>query len=508
MLSRRTFVSAAAASPLVGQARRKPNFLFLLADDHAGYVMGCDGNRRAETPNIDRLASEGTRFAANYCNSPVCTPSRQSFFTGQMPHSAGVTTLRTALDASKPTTAKHLKQAGYHTAVFGKMHFNRPGTPGLHGFEHLMTEPEINKAWRAAGGKPVPADIPTQTLPWQPFRTPAEQWLNAGNLPHPKYDEGMRSAFQLREFASHLEQNKDKPFALWMSFMEPHSPFDFPVEGRKFKAADFEAPRVGPQDGPQIPLIFRDLSDEEKRGIVAAYYNSTRYLDTNIGRVLDLLRKYNLEDNTFIVYMADHGYSLGQHGRFEKHCGYDPAMRVPLIMRWPGHIRQGVVTDFTESVDVPHTILDMLDAPELPVRHGSSLRPYLEGKTPSRRRDHIFSEYLENEEAFIRTAEHKFIFCSGKRERTDGYKTDNPTPGRYVRLYDLKNDPGEFTDVSAKNPQAVKKFRTLMLDRFRATHPEAQREPKTATADEAIEWYLRPRDADPSQPAERAEDKK
>jgi Arylsulfatase A and related enzymes len=170
MLTRRTFVATAAAVPLSAQTRRKPNFVFILADDHAGYVLGCDGNKRAETPNIDRFASEGTRFAANYCNSPVCTPSRQSFLTGQMPHSAGVTVLRTALDPEKPTLAKQLKQAGYATAVFGKMHFNRPAAPGLHGFDHLFTENELNRAWQQAGGKSVSADIQTKKLPWRRFR--------------------------------------------------------------------------------------------------------------------------------------------------------------------------------------------------------------------------------------------------------------------------------------------------------------------------------------------------
>src|SRR5580692_180625 len=108
---------------------RKPNLLFILADDHAGYVLGADGNQRARTPNLDRLASEGTRFAANYCNSPVCTPSRQCIFTGQLPHSAGVTVLGTALADGKPTLAKQLANSGYQTAVFGKMHFNRHGAP-------------------------------------------------------------------------------------------------------------------------------------------------------------------------------------------------------------------------------------------------------------------------------------------------------------------------------------------------------------------------------------------
>jgi choline-sulfatase len=363
----------------------------VIADDHAGYVMGCDGNRQAETPNLDELAASGTRFAANFCNSPVCTPSRQSFFTGQLPHAAGVTVLRTSLDPSKPTLAKQLKTAGYNTAVFGKMHFNRPGEPGLHGFDHMMTEPELNKTWNAEAKGELPADTRTKKLPWRPFADPARIWLNADNLPYPRMPENMRAACQLRHVDAYLEQNKNKPFALWVSFLEPHSPFDFPIGADYFKATQMVPPEIGNEDAAQIPLIFRGLSSEDRSGIIAAYYNSARYLDSNVGRVMQMLRKHKLDDNTFIVYMPDHGYNLGHHGRFEKHCGYDPALRVPLIMRWPGHVRTGVVADLTESVDVPHTILDMLGAPPLPVQHGRSLRAYLEGRRPESARDHIFS---------------------------------------------------------------------------------------------------------------------
>lgn len=495
MLTRRALVTGAAAAGAISAQNRKPNFLFLIADDHAAYVMGCDGNRRAETPNLDRLASEGTRFAANYCNSPVCTPSRQSFFTGQLPHAAGVTVLRTSLDPAKPTIAKQLKAAGYTTAVFGKMHLNRPAAPGLYGFDHMMTEQELNKAWQAAALPDVKASTGTKRLPWRPFATPAREWLNADNLPYPRDVEGMRSSFAVRQASDFLEANAARPFALWVSLQEPHSPFDFPVEGRRLTADQLQAPKPGPQDEWQIPLIFRDLSEEQKQGINAAYYNSARFLDFNMGRVLDLLRKRKVEDNTMVVYMADHGYSLGQHGRFEKHCGYDPALRVPLLMRWPGRIRRGVVRDLTESVDVPHTILDMLGAPELPVRHGRSLRPYLEGKRMSSPRDHIFSEYLENEEAFIRTADHKLIYCTGRRARTDGYATAEPTPGRHVRLFDLKKDSDEFDNIADRQPGVASRLKRLMLDRFRATHPDAESEPHRSGLDEALDWYLRPRDA-------------
>ncbi len=107
-------------------------------------------------------------------------------------------------------------------------------------------------------------------------------------------------------------------------------------------------------------------------------------------------------------------------------------------MRFPSHWQGGrTVRSLTESVDIPGTILELFEAPKLPVDHGRSLVPLLTGKTETHR-SHIFSEYLENEEAYIRTEDWKFAYCSGKRFRKDGYETDDPTPGRYVRLYDLK----------------------------------------------------------------------
>ena len=483
-----------------GRSRARPNFLFILADDHAGYVLGCDGNRLATTPNIDRLASEGTRFSAHHCNSPVCTPSRQSFFTGQLPHAAGVTLLGTRLAADKPTLAKQFKKAGYRTAVFGKMHFNRPAEPGLHGFDVMMTEGEITRAWnKEVKPRPVPADVRTKPAQWKPFQDPARIWLNADKLPYARYDSEMRGTYIGRRVVQYLEENRDQQFALWASFQEPHSPFDFPVEDRElFDEKRLRPPRVGPEDAWQIPLIFRDLTDDDRRGITAAYYTSVAFLDRNVGRVLDALRRLKLDENTYVVYMADHGYSLGQHGRFEKHCGYDPALRVPLIMRLPGRIRRGVVPDLTEHVDVSATICDVMGLDPMAVMHGHTLRPYLEGRAMERRRDHIFSEYLENEEAFIRTPEWKYIYCSGRRERIDGYKTENPTPGRYRRLYHLKSDPGEFTDVAAKHPELVDRFEGLMLERFRSTHPEREKEPERLSRAEAIEFYLTPRDAAPA----------
>jgi len=485
----------AGIAALRAEQARRPNFVFLLADDHAGYVLGCDGNRRAETPHLDRLASQSVRFTRHYCNSPICTPSRQSILTGQLPHASGVTLLATALAEDRPTLARQLQKAGYRTGVFGKMHFNRPGRPGLFGFDTCMTEDVIAREWaRRPPQQAVPAGISTKPA-WRPFVDPARIWLNADKLPYPRYDEDMKGTFIARQAGQYLEERRrdGQAFALWVSFMEPHSPYDFPVDDRShFDPAAFPPPRLGPQDPAQIPEVFNDLTESEKRGIIAAYYTSVRFLDRNIGALLKKLADLGLDSNTFLVYTADHGYCLGQHGRFDKHIGYDPALRVPLMMRWPGPIKPAVVRSFTEHVDVPATILDMLEVEPLPFQHGQTLRPYLEGRGVSRPRDHIFSEYLETEQAYIRTERYKFIYCSGKR--LDWYRPAQPVVGAWRRLYDLKTDPDEYHDIAPRHPDLVRRFEGALLARFRETHPEARTEPAGLTPEAALDFYVRPRD--------------
>lgn len=454
----------------------QPNLLFLIADDHAGYVMGCAGNTRARTPNLDRLASQGTRFAAHHCNSPVCTPSRQSLLTGLYPHAAGVTTLQTPLDEKRLTLADALAASGYRTAVFGKMHFNAPGRDGMHGFATAMTEDRINRGWQQAVGKPP--------RPWQPFRTPAEKWLNAEKLAQPFSFEQMRSTWatdQAKAWLSEHTKQATQPFALWLSLQEPHSPFWFPEEDhRLFDAARFPVPEVGPEDAGQIPKIFQSLSPAQKQGIIAAYYTSAFHLDKNLGRMLDHLRILNREEDTLVVYMADHGYSLGQHGRFEKHCMYTPALHVPLILRFPGKIgRNKVLRKRTEHVDVAPTILRLLGSERLPQTHGRDL---FQGAA----REEIFSEYLENEEAALLWDRWKLVYTTGRRHRQDGYETDNPTPGRIVRLFDQKSDPGEFRNVAAQYPALVQSLSKRLEAKFQETHPEPGL---------SLDDYLRPRDA-------------
>src|SRR5262249_47299296 len=150
--------------------------------------------------------SEGTRFDRHFCNSPVCTPSRQSFFTGMLPHAAGVTRLTTPLAADRPTLARQFQKAGYRTAVFGKMHFNRPAVRGLHGFNELLTEGELQRDWtRDIRPSPVPDDVRTKP-PWRPFRDPARIWLNADALPFPRETAQMKGTYLADRAIAYLEK--------------------------------------------------------------------------------------------------------------------------------------------------------------------------------------------------------------------------------------------------------------------------------------------------------------
>src|SRR5206468_8306659 len=134
------------------------------------------------------------------------------------------------------------------------------------------------------------------------------------------------------------------------------------------------AARLGAEDDAQVPAIFRDLSDADKKGIQAAYYTSTEFMDKNVGLVLAALQRSGQAADTLVIYTGDHGYLLGQHGRFEKHCCYEPAVRSPLLMRWPGQIRPGGHTPaLVELVDIAPTILQACRVPVPAAVQGRSL---------------------------------------------------------------------------------------------------------------------------------------
>jgi choline-sulfatase len=333
--------------------------------------------------------------------------------------------------------------------------------------------------------------------PWRPFKDPARVWLNSDCRPYGAVDGDVAGTFFANEAAKYLAVHKDRPFFLVVSFYEPHSPFHFPIEYRdRHKAEEFEAPKVGPEDDWQIPAIFRDLTDREKQGIIAAYHTSVEFLDKNVGIVLDSLKQTGKANETLVVYLGDHGYMLGQHGRFEKHCCYEPAVRAPLVARFPERIRSGQTTAaLVEFIDIAPTVLEFCGLSIPASVQGRSLVASLEGKA-KQHRDHVVVEYAENEEAMIRTERWKLIYCTGKRARQDGYTTGRALPGRTVLLFDEQNDPDEMTNVANRpeNAKLVAELTNMLAQHMKRTARQPELLPQTTDVHELLEFCLQPRD--------------
>ncbi len=471
----------------------RPNVLLILSDDHAAYAQGAYGSGIAWTPHLDRLAAGGSLFSRAYSNSPMCTPSRQSLITGKYPFSSGVTLLQTALSEEELTLAEILKVAGYETAAMGKMHFN---SQLKHGFELRVDRPEYRRHLKENPPAPLPEGTPALG-PWRPFRDHARVWLNGSYLPYPARHADMLGTFLAGEAIGFLKKEHRRPFFLVVSFYEPHSPFHFPIEyAGKFDPEKIPVPEVGPEDHSQIPLIFRDLAAGEKQRIAASYYTSVEFLDRNIGRVLEALEERGLKDDTLVLYAGDQGYNLGHHGRFEKHCFYEQAVRSPLLASWPGRIPANQsIPDLVEFVDIVPTVLEACRVRPPPGLHGKSFLPLIDGRRGENPyREYAVSFYHGNEEAMVCTERWKLIYCTGKRARDDGYITDDPTPGRYWKLFDLESDPREMRDLSGRPDLAgrIRRMEEVLLERFEAGRPENRKAPQSFKLEEKLDWYLVP----------------
>lgn len=483
-------------SPASAAEPSRPNVLWICADDLAAYTLGAYGDARARTPNIDRLG--GVCFDRAYCNSPVCTASRQSFLTGRYPRTIGVTQLQSALPESETTLAELLAQAGYRTAAIGKMHFN---SRLKHGFETRLDLAEYQRAQKARGQRPLPEGVRVQP-PWRPFQDPASVWLNSDSLPVGLTEADMSGTWFAQRAADYLRDVGDQPFLLMVSFYEPHSPFRFPVEYRgRRDPRTFAVPALAPRDAWQVPAVFRDLTDEQKQGIVAAYYTSVEFVDKNVGLVLDALRDGGHDRDTLVVLTGDHGYMLGQHGRFEKHCSYEPAVRAPLIIRAPGSQTNGAEPRHAEAlvefIDIVPTLLDLCRVATPATVQGRSLAAILVGKQ-ERHRDHVIVEYSENEEAMIRDERFKLVYITGRRQREDGYATAEPLTGRVIELFDEEHDPDELRNLAARpeHSETVRRFLGLLADHLRRTARQPERLPESDDPLTLIDAALAPHDVE------------
>ena len=465
------------------------NVVVIVGDDHAISALGCYGNEKISTPNLDELATEGVVFTRAYANAPMCSASRQSMLTGKYPHTTGVTLLTTSFPEENITIAEHLKGVGFSTGIIGKDHFNNNLN---HGFDMKLGR----RDWMEIAKTQVPDSI--DVLPtWKPFRDPAAIWLNSMTYPAPYYDEDMSGTFYAKKASEFIEKNQDGQFILWLAFHEPHSPFHFPVEQTGiYNQLSLDLPEMGEEDKKWMPEVFKDLSDAEKKGIIKSYYTSVTHLDKNIGLVLDKIKELDLDEETLIIYLGDHGYLLGDHGRFEKHMMWEEAIRAPLIIKagkaTPRSFESDVLTEF---IDISATITDALNIDKMQDSQGKSLWPVVIKET-NHHKDTVFAEFLIDNKAMVCTKEWKYIYSSGKRDLGQGYATGNPPMGVSHRLYNLASDPLETRDVSndPNNQRLLKKLQNSMIATFMRTHPKANELPDGLSMEEKLTWFCIPPD--------------
>jgi arylsulfatase A-like enzyme len=294
-----------------------------------------------------------------------------------------------------------------------------------------------------------------------------------------------------------MEDNKTEPFFLWLAFKEPHHPYYFPIEyAGKYSPAEMPLPEGSPEDDRWIPEKFRKLTDDERRGIIAAYYTSTEYLDKNIGLVLNAVETLGLVENTLVIYISDNGYLLYDHKRFEKHTMWEESVHQPLIVRAGNTSEMGVSSEaIVEYVDIVPTILDLLYIPSLSEEQGESFATVLENPEKSHK-EYAFSEYLEDNMAMVSDHEWKYVFASGSRDLGIGYKTGYGPSGIVHRLYNSKKDPKESHSLAGDPAyrEILTKYQRLMLDHFLKTHPDAANCPGDLTLEGKLVWLCEPRD--------------
>ncbi|MBT3379914.1 MAG: sulfatase-like hydrolase/transferase [Lentisphaerae bacterium] len=432
----------------------QPNFLIIMADQHAPDAIAALGHPAVKTPWLDRLVSSGVTFRNAYCAYPMCTPSRASFMTGHMTREHGVWELGTPLRSDMPTWAHVLRKAGYATSISGRMHF--VGHDKLHGFEKsvhpdrgAMLMPYTYGCW----------DHPqTDDHVMVKAITDAGPTENATSVE--QYDTAVVDAAvtELSELVAHQDQ---RPWALMVGLLLPHFPYAISQPYYDmYEDTDIPMPRVPPGDQSYEECVPPQFVDSRKwlglttdgatpEQVCAArrcYYGMITSMDELIGKLLTHLEQSGAAENTWVVFLSDHGDNMGEHGFWSKLNFYEDSVRVPLVVARPGDPNAGRACHAPVSlVDWMSTVLDLTgeEAAFEPLP-GRSLLPLLDDPTQTWPERPIVADYA----------------CDGTRVpmrmvRRGRWKASF-APGHPPVLFDLEDDPHEWNDLSGEAPsQAV-----------------------------------------------------
>jgi len=402
------------------KAEDRPNILFIYSDDHAFQAISAYGGRLAKvapTPSIDRLAREGMIFNKSYVTNSICAPCRAVIQTGKHSHINGVLDNRQRFDATQQTFPKLLKKVGYQTAIVGKWHLKALPT-GYDYSEVLPGQGNYYNPTMLIGPKKIKhtgyvTDIVTDLgIDWlknkrdksKPFmlmlqhKAPHRRWhpnlkhLNLFDdveIPEPKnlFDDykgrGTAARTQDMNIVKTMDRIDLKIVAPRTLNPEQKKVWDaaYDPKNKKFQAANLQG---------------KDLVRWKYQRYLKDYLRCIRSVDENVGRVLKYLDESGLAKNTVVIYSADQGFYLGEHGWFDKRFMYKESFRTPLLIRWPGVTKPGSTnTDLVQNLDYAQTFLDIAGAPDPGDMQGMSIKPLLAGKTPATWRKSMYYHYYE-----------------------------------------------------------------------------------------------------------------
>lgn len=439
------------ASAADAKATRPPNVIFIMTDDLGYGDLGCYGQKKIRTPHIDALAAQGMKFTQYYAGSAVCAPSRCVLLTGLHSGHAyirdnyevgkfekGAPEGQMPLPADTTTIGTLFKQKGYTTGCIGKWGLGGPGStgePNHQGFDHFF-----GYLCQRVAHNLYPTHL------WRNRDKVVLEGNEYGNLVGKQYSHDLMTD----EALAFVKQNKDKPFFLYLAWHIPHLALQVPEDSMEeyHKAFGEETP----YDGKKGYLPHKTPR--------AALAGMITRLDRDTGRLMALLKELNLDENTIVFFTSDNGgtWDLGgvdpvffaNNGilRGFKGSMYEGGLRVPMIVRWPGHIKAGSVSDHQAAHwDVMPTLMELIGAAEATPKaiDGISFAPTLLAREGQKQHDHLYWEL-------------------GRRQgiRKSDWKAVRPNPGQPIQLFNLKDDVSETKDVASQHPQIVAEMRELL----------------------------------------------
>lgn len=505
------------------------NILFIMADQLRWDYLSCYGHLHLKTPNIDRLAERGVRFDRAYVQSPVCGPSRASYYTGRTVFSHGATWNLVPLPIGELTLGDYLRPIGVTTAVVGKTHMipdqegmarlglNKSTDIGCQisqpGFDPYERDDGLHpdNLLKKKGGKLRYNDW-LRSLgyegenPWNDYANSGEGpdgeilsgwYLKNSNLPARIREEHSETSYMTMRAQEFISEMGEAPWLCHLSFIKPHWPYIAPAPYHDMYGSEsFLQAHRSPQEKQDPNPVFKAFMDMEvsatfsqqgvRETVLPAYMGLIKQIDDHLGKLFDWLEETGRAQDTMIVFTSDHGDYLGDHWMGEKELFHEESVRVPLIIYDPrseADATRGTVSKaFVEAIDLVPTFLEATGAPPAPHRlEGCSLVPLLRGEPLQNWRTSVFSEI---DYAFYAARETLQLGASDARGymiRTARWKYVH-FKGFPPQLFDLVNDPDEFKDLGRSPDHAAQRqeLHALLLNRL------LERKNRTTMTDEDV----------------------